>query len=893
MPHDTEQHDGFRENLAAYIAGGLSGDERARIEELAAADAARRNELEELMALDSSLKQSAGVAEIAAGLEARLAAAVEAIKDRPPINPIVRRAAFAAAACLMLGGFGYVASQQMERGALPFWNVQGTGDLSQRGRAIALYSNENKLPLRESTVDEVHAVLNRERGFNSYLTKQLNQAEGKEIPYDEILRYPADWPDLSERREDDRKGRAYVSDLSAVLDDQKAIDPTGDQSSKQTHWKLRTGEVGGKIMHADGHVNFEPASEITKLSGKGSNLSSNLEGDGRSGKQEESSLLKDADKEKLPKPVIVSKVRSGVAVPDGGTILFGGVALAPGDGLAPNNAPATQPAASTGRKIIRSGQVEFEIDRFDSAAATISKIVIEEGGFIATTASDKLSNGKVRGSLVVRIPPARLDVFMLQLRGLGDLKSQQIGSSDVSKEYTDLESELRAARAMEERLLEMIKSGKGEIKDLLEAEKELANWRGKIERIIGQTKYYDNLVSLATLTVTLMERDIQTPAASVEQETISAGVETDDVENARAAALQMLADAKGRIVSSDLRKLDAGQMAATIVADVPPENAGPVTDRIKQLGKVARLEAQRSTSTSGNNTATTPATRVEKRDSRLTLSLYNVANVAPKQSSHIELATADVTATYNAIVAHVNQAGGRVVNGGAAQGRGHNSQADARVEVPADAGDVFLAELKKLGQIVTLATTENADTANVTASKRGFALVIRPAATLPAAKSANLRIETGDVEQAAANLQALLLQTGGRVVSQNSSSDPGNASSASLSIEVPLDRSADVVAAIRGSGKVLAVNSSQDPNAPTGQLGKARLDVVFTTPGPIVGEHGGLWSNIRNGLSISAKGLVYSAQLIVIGLCFVLPWALILWIAAKFLKRRRQPAVMT
>ena len=42
---------------------------------------------------------------------------------------------------------------------------------------------------------------------------------------------------------------------------------------------------------------------------------------------------------------------------------------------------------------------------------------------------------------------------------------------------TDTESRLKAARIMEERLIDIIKTRKGEVKDLLLAEKELGIWR--------------------------------------------------------------------------------------------------------------------------------------------------------------------------------------------------------------------------------------------------------------------------------------------------------------------------------------------------------------------------------------------------------------------------------
>src|SRR5262249_45830589 len=123
-----------------------------------------------------------------------------------------------------------------------------------------------------------------------------------------------------------------------------------------------------------------------------------------------------------------------------------------GSQVKPQQAPSTKEQHSATRRIIRSGDVEFEIQSFDAALAAISKLVNEiRGGFVATVNSEKLPNGKVRGSVVVRVPPEALDSLLLDLRKelgkLGELKGMKIGSEDITKKYTDLESHLRAARA--------------------------------------------------------------------------------------------------------------------------------------------------------------------------------------------------------------------------------------------------------------------------------------------------------------------------------------------------------------------------------------------------------------------------------------------------------------
>src|SRR5207248_11089570 len=92
-----------------------------------------------------------------------------------------------------------------------------------------------------------------------------------------------------------------------------------------------------------------------------------------------------------------------------------------------------KPDAGMRKIIIRSGDIEFEVDSFDSAVATVTLLVNKlPGAFVATVNSEKLPNGKVRGSMVVRTPPEHLDTLVLDMRKElgknGELKGQKIGS---------------------------------------------------------------------------------------------------------------------------------------------------------------------------------------------------------------------------------------------------------------------------------------------------------------------------------------------------------------------------------------------------------------------------------------------------------------------------------
>ncbi len=411
------------------------------------------------------------------------------------------------------------------------------------------------------------------------------------------------------------------------------------------------------------------------------------------------------------------------------------------------------------RKIIRNGQLEFEVDSFDSSFMQIGKIVGEDGGYVSSTDSEKLSNGKVKGTVTVRVPPDRLDVLVLKLRGLGDLKSQKIAAQDITKQYTDLESGLRAARTMEERLLEIIKSGKGEVKDLVEAEKQLGVYRERIEQVEGELRYYGNLVSLSTLNITLFERDIKTPTAAFETEQVQAGIEVEDVEKARTSALKAIDDAKGRVIESNLKKLDAGQLTATIVAELSPDAAGALTDRLKQLGRVARLEAERKQTTTGG-TGAPVGLKMERKATRFNISLYNLANIAPRENVNLTMAVEDVETAYKTILGVMNAEDaasmGRIVSSTLNSQKKDQTTGAISLEVKSDKSNAVETAIRGTGEVLNLSTTENPDANNVTRSKRGYSISLISVAQVAPRETQTLQVAAKNVPAAYAKLLTTL-----------------------------------------------------------------------------------------------------------------------------------------
>src|SRR5437762_12617193 len=72
--------------------------------------------------------------------------------------------------------------------------------------------------------------------------------------------------------------------------------------------------------------------------------------------------------------------------------------------------PGETPApAQANRKLIRNATVQLEIVSFDDAVQKITALANEERGYVATTSAEKQANGKLRGTVIVKVLPENLE----------------------------------------------------------------------------------------------------------------------------------------------------------------------------------------------------------------------------------------------------------------------------------------------------------------------------------------------------------------------------------------------------------------------------------------------------------------------------------------------------
>ena len=163
------------------------------------------------------------------------------------------------------------------------------------------------------------------------------------------------------------------------------------------------------------------------------------------------------------------------------------------------------PTPTMERKIIKRAELDIKVKDSGEAFMSVQDIVDEVNGFIADSSSYKSEAGNLSYEVTLRVTPDRFDSVIERISGLGELEYQHISGEDITETYYDIEGRLKVKRQSEESLLAILSTRTNNLQDLLAVEKELARVREEIETLEGKLRYFDNLVGLSTITVTIFE----------------------------------------------------------------------------------------------------------------------------------------------------------------------------------------------------------------------------------------------------------------------------------------------------------------------------------------------------------------------------------------------------
>jgi hypothetical protein len=185
-------------------------------------------------------------------------------------------------------------------------------------------------------------------------------------------------------------------------------------------------------------------------------------------------------------------------------------------GVATDGAVATLVATQAGqapaapaiaRKIIYDAQIDLVVENVDPIVKKVTSLVQDARGYIAEQNMTGSPGSQRSMRWKIRVPVDQFDSLVTAIVSLGELERNNRTSQDVTEQYYDIEARIKNKKVEEQTLNRILQERSGKLEDVLKIETELSRVRGEIEQLEGKIRVLENLSSLATLTLSVRERE--------------------------------------------------------------------------------------------------------------------------------------------------------------------------------------------------------------------------------------------------------------------------------------------------------------------------------------------------------------------------------------------------
>lgn len=160
--------------------------------------------------------------------------------------------------------------------------------------------------------------------------------------------------------------------------------------------------------------------------------------------------------------------------------------------------------AAGGVDVARTASLDLRVEDTARAKVAAEAATKRLGGFVADAALTR-PNDRPTATLTLRVPSARLDALIAEVRALGGLAAESSASEDVTAKRVDYEARLTTMAAEERQLRELLSQARN-VNEVLRVRERLSEVRAEIESLTATLKTLNGRVQLATLNVTLTQR---------------------------------------------------------------------------------------------------------------------------------------------------------------------------------------------------------------------------------------------------------------------------------------------------------------------------------------------------------------------------------------------------
>jgi len=161
--------------------------------------------------------------------------------------------------------------------------------------------------------------------------------------------------------------------------------------------------------------------------------------------------------------------------------------------------------------IVYNGSLELVVSDALQAQEDVQRVIKGVNGYVVSSESYRYEQGLVTVNMTMRVPADKFHEVMAQLRKLAlEVNHDSTSSEDVTQEYVDLESRLRALEDKAARLEELMKEAE-DTEAVLAVYRELSATQQEIEQVKGRMQYLERSSAMATISVTLTPDALSQP----------------------------------------------------------------------------------------------------------------------------------------------------------------------------------------------------------------------------------------------------------------------------------------------------------------------------------------------------------------------------------------------
>jgi hypothetical protein len=266
--------------------------------------------------------------------------------------------------------------------------------------------------------------------------------------------------------------------------------------------------------------------------------------------------------------------------------------------------------------------------------------------------------------------------------------------------------------------------------------------------------------------------------------------------------------------------------------------------------------------------------------------------VTPRETATIHLALSNVGQGFRELQATVERLGGRIVAAQLNEQDPENIVGQIDFEVQRDQQEEIDAAMEKLGDVHSRVVSVMPNQEHVIDSKIGQRISLVSQSQISPRETMTMEMEVKDVDQVTESVTGQVVKAKGRVLSSDRAQSLDGRKNARITVQVPQSAAAEVVEKMKSYGVVRSSQSTRNRQILEHAFSVAQIDLVLSNAELIVPQDSGIWYQIRKGLSTSFVALSWSLVAIIVGICFVLPWTLVLYGIYRLIRRfQPRPAV--